>query len=158
MKDLNDIADEILAKHRPDRYTKGLDDGWINDAAAELAPFISPAEAVPRYADSILRAREGTKTQKANRVIRDLYVTGQLPLDWFELGHLPVAVGDQRVKIRHMTERDWEQSADEEKTRADEDYAARLETVEAKRWMAEKHRRQGAKYAIDLNLGEADAA
>ena len=152
MEDLANLTDELLLKHRPDRYSKGGDDKWLVTVAALVAPHIAEKEAQQIAAEQYVKNREGTKTQKANRYIREIYRTGQLPLDWFELSAFPVAVGSDRVAIRAMTAEDWEQSAQEEQDRADEDYALRMETVQGKFWFAKEQRDQGVQRAADLRI------
>lgn len=159
MKELADLTDKLLAEHRPDRYTKGgSDDGWLITVSDLIAPHIPPAKAQQVAAEQYVKNREGTKTQKANRYIREIYLTGQLPLDWWELGNLPLSVGDERVAIRAMSEEDWIQSGREEEERRDEDYQARTHTAESKFWFAGLHRKQGVRLAADLRIGESDAA
>ncbi len=132
--DLSDMSvrDQIrvaIYERRPDRYTPGGDDSWLDDIAEEFAPQIAASDAQRRAARSIVGDLEGNATRSTNRILRETLT--QPPLDWEFFRNSPLAVGNERVAIRACTAQDFRQFAVEEQARADADYRVREQTVKA---------------------------
>lgn len=153
MSEINGEVDRLLAEHRPDRYAKDGGDGWLDDVADLVAGLIPEAEARVIHARSLVRAREAQKLKTANRVLRDVFDSRQLPLDWLDLLSLPIAVGKERVALRACTPEDFRQFAVEERRRAAGDFTARNHTCEAAEWMAEQMLAEGAATGAETRLG-----
>jgi hypothetical protein len=157
---INSEVDRLLAEHRPDRYEVDGGDEWLDDVADLVESLIPEAEARAIAARQFVRRREGIKTKSTNRLLREITQSHQLPLDWFELMNLPLAVGKERVALRACRSEDFRAFAAEERRRTLNDMAARNETCEATEWLADQMDATGTEYARDLDLdeGEEDAA
>lgn len=131
------LIDLLLAERRPDRYEPEGGDEWLDSITAEIAVEIDPDEAVWELARREVKTREGEKTKSANRLLREIGETKQLPLDWLDQLHLPIAVGKERVALRAATPADLRLFANEERRRAASDFTARNATCEGAEWLAD---------------------
>lgn len=150
-------VDRLLGERRPDRYELEGGDGWLDDIADEVEPLIPEAEARAIAARQMVRAREGQKTKAANRVLREVFLSGQPPLDWLDLLNLPIAVGKERIALRAATADDFRSFATDERRRAAADFASRNATCEAAEWLADMMDAERATFCRDLTLTEAAA-
>ncbi len=138
MTDLAGRIDELLAERRPDRYQTVSGDDWLDQIAAEVKSMVPAAQAQYRSARMIVGQREGIKTRRTNKLLRDIFKSGELPLDWLQTLTLPLAVGKERVAIRACTPDDFERFAVEERRSAARDFSVRHETCEAAEWIAKQ--------------------
>lgn len=148
--DLNSRVDELLAERRPDRYDHDGGDDWLDQIADEIAPLIPISEAQYTSARLLVGNRERVKTQRTNRLLRQIKASGQLPLDWFETLNLPLAVGKERVAFRAVTAADFKEFANVERRSAANEFSIRNETCEAADWIAEQMVAAGANSGRDL--------
>ena len=154
---INGTIDRLLADRRPDRYEHGLSDGWLDDLAdSEIAPILPEAQVRRFHARTLVRNREGSKTQRTNRLLRDIYESGQLPLDWLDTLDWPLAVGKERVALRAAGPDDFEQHAIEERRAAARDFSARNAAAEGSEWMAQQMRANGWQFGADIRPTESD--
>lgn len=156
MNDLNDLIDMLLAERRPDRYEPEGGGEWLDEIADEIASKIPAATAQQHLASTLVQRREGVKTQRANRIIRDIGRTGQQILGWLDAMSLPLAVAKERVAMRALTNSDLDQFAIDERRTAANDFATRNETCEAAEWLASRMRIDGAVFLADLRLDDPD--
>lgn len=131
------LIDLLLAERRPDRYEPEGGDEWLDSIIGEVAAEITVDEARWLLARHEVKTREGEKTKSANRLLREIGETHQLPLDWLESLHLPIAVGKERVALRAASPRDLRDFAAEERRRAASDFTARNATCEGAEWLAD---------------------
>lgn len=148
--DIYNHVDQLLADLRPDRYEPDGGDEWLDEVAALIANDIPQAEARARAARQIVRQREGVKTQAANRILRDVYRSGQLVLGWLDALDLPIAVAKERVALRAVTPSDLDRFAVDERRDAAREFATRNETCEAGEWIAERMRADGVEFLRDF--------
>lgn len=137
MTERTGLIDLLLAERRPDRYEPDGGDEWLDSIISEVAAEITVDEARWLLARHEVKQREGEKTKGANRLLREIGETKQLPLDWFENLHLPIAVGKERVALRAATPLDLRNFANEERRRAASDFTARNATCEGAEWLAD---------------------
>lgn len=149
---LSSRIDELLAERRPDRYEVNGGDEWLDHIADEVAHLIPAGEAQFRTARQTVQNREAGKIQKTNKLLRDIYVSGQMPLDWLDTLSLPVAVGKERVALRAMTPKDFRHFASDERRAAASDFTTRNQTCEAAEWIADQMDGGGFAYGRDLVL------
>lgn len=151
MTELVGRIDELLAERRPDRYETVSGDEWLDQIAAEVAGLVPAAQAQYRSARMVVGQREGNKTRRTNKLLREIYRSGQLPLDWLQTLNLPLAVGKERVAIRACIAKDFENFAIEERRAAARDFSTRHETCEAAEWIAKEMVAAGISYGRDLD-------
>lgn len=127
---------ELLAEHRPDRYTAG-DITWASDVVDAVADNIPTAEARRRTAEQIIRSIERNATRSTNQFMREVLNTGVLPLDWDLLGASPMSIADDRVCLRALTASDLRVFANAEEDAATKDHRARMDSVSGARALAD---------------------
>lgn len=151
--------DQLLNERRPDRYEVDGGDEWLDMIAAEIEGLIPEAEARAIAARQFVRRRETEKLKAANRIIREIGITRQLPMDWLDTVHLPMSVGKERVSLRAAVPDDFRRFATEERRRAASDFTSRNQTCEAAEFIADHMDSIGARSGRELTFGiEADAA
>lgn len=151
MTELVGRVDELLAERRPDRYETVSGDEWLDQIAAEVQDLVPIAQAQYRSARMVVGQREGNKTRRTNKLLREIYRSGQLPLDWLQTLNLPLAVGKERVAIRACVPKDFESFAVEERRTAARDFTVRHETCEAAEWIATQMVAAGISYGRQLD-------
>lgn len=142
----------MLAERRPDRYEVDGGDDWLDLIADELAEMISPSDGRSIAARQMVRRREGEKTKSANRLLREIYESGSVPLDWMDVLALPVVVGKERVALRAATSEDFRLFATDERRRAATDFTTRNMTCEAAEWLANLMDAHGFRFGREIEL------
>lgn len=148
--------DQLLNERRPDRYEVDGGDEWLDLIAGEIEGLIPEAEARAIAARQFVRRRETEKLKAANRIIREVGTTRQLPIDWLETLSLPMSVGKERVSLRASTSDDFRRFATEERRRAASDFTSRNQTCEAAEWIADRMDASGATFGRELTLSLID--
>lgn len=144
-------VDELLAEQRPDRYEQG-EAHWIDGVADQVKSLVPESEARFLAAKDIVKRRETTKTRQTNKLLRDIFKSGQFPLDWLETMHLPLAIEKERVALRACTAEDFEDFGNRERRAAAADFSSRNETCEAAQWIAEQMRGNGWTFGREIEL------
>lgn len=148
--------DRLSAEQRPDRYEPAAGSAdWMVAVGDQVAYLILPREAQRQLALDLVKKREIVKLRQSNRLLRDIYRTGQLPLGWFDLLPSPIAVGLERVTLRVITTPDLEKFATEERRRAAREFAARNDAVEGAELLCKWMTAAGARHLADLGLADA---
>lgn len=155
--DINGLIDQLLEERRPDRYEWGISDEWLEDIAKEISTGIPVKEAQTQHAMALVKRREKVKTTRTNKLLREVYESRQLPIDWMDAISLPLAVGKERVALRACTAEDFQQFAIDERRDASREFAARHETCDAAEWMANEMIRQGVTFGKEVSLDQEDA-
>lgn len=150
--DWQDKVDVLLNERRPDRYTPGVDDEWLDIVAQEVAELIPERDARAIAARLRVGRREGDKTRQTNKLLREIHQSGELPLDWMETMNLPLAAGKERVALRACSPEDFEEFAIVERKNAGRDFAQRNATCEAAEWIAEHMRGNGWDFGHEVSL------
>lgn len=149
--------DEMVTRRlnmaRPDRY-KSFD--WVDDVAESIdIDDIDVTMAAREWVRSKCRKAEGVATKSGNRMFRDFYKNGQLPLEWESIAEFPISIENvvvvdgkaktvkERVKLGAATTSDFSAWADAEQKAADRDHAARLDAVAGAREIAACMKRAG---------------
>lgn len=158
MPDLTGEIDRLLTERRPDRYEVEGGDEWLDTIADEVGPSISVAEARFIAARSQVRRREGEKLKATNRLLREIHESGEVPLDWLDTAHLPVAVGKERVALRAMRAEDFRTFAGDERRRAANDFTTRNESCAAAEWLADRMDATGTELLVDLGPEPTETA
>jgi hypothetical protein len=164
LTELNSEIDRLLHERRPDRYTVRGDDqdspeltsgevettNWLDQVADEVdSPAVT--EAVRQiFLRSLVGQREGQKTRKGNKALRDLDRHGVQPLT-YEWVDEPIAVVtrviqpgervkviEERVALRAATPKDLRDFATEERRRAAKEFGTRNLTCENAEWLADQ--------------------
>lgn len=151
MDDLNvdQLIDQLLDQARPDRYD-ARDKSWLDPIIAEVAHLIPTGEAKAIAAADKVRWRETSATRTANAFLREIGSTGQMPLDWMDLGRRPVAWDEHRVCLVECSPADFRDWAVVERRRAANDFAARNAACEGAEWLADKLDADGRRRLGDL--------
>jgi hypothetical protein len=167
IRDLRKTINELLDLRRPDRYTIGgiTEDGqsetkFLTDTAAEIESLIPEASAVKRFAQELVNEEEAKSTQRANKVWKDYYLTGQRPLFLDGIRAWPMSVVSvdpndktkritERVALRAVTDDDGEAFANEERRRAGRDFSARNATCEGIELIVARTREAGMTLILD---------
>lgn len=143
-------VDALLAQQRPDRYEPTEAD-WLDGVAEQVKHLIPASKAVFLAARDMVARREQSKMQQTNKLLRQIYESGQFPLDWLETVHLPLAVSKkERVALRACTPEDFEEFANRERRSALKESAARHETCEAANWIADQMRGNGWTFGREI--------
>lgn len=158
MSDWNPEIDRLLAERRPDRYEPDGGDEWLDGIADEVAPLIPASRAQVLAAGQAVRQRETQKLRHANRLLREIYETRQLPLGWMDCLTFPISVGKERVALRACTAKDLQGFASDERRDAAKEFTTRNLTCEAAEWIADQLIAAGAKYARELQLEPGEDA
>jgi hypothetical protein len=144
------LVDELLAEQRPDRY-EPTEAEWIDGVTDQVKHLIPASKAVYLAARAMVARREQTKMQQTNKLLRQIHESGQIPLDWLDTSHLPLAVSKkERVALRACTPQDFEDFANRERRSAMKESAARHETCEAANWIADQMRGNGWGFGRDI--------
>jgi hypothetical protein len=155
-KGLNQLIDEWLSEERPERYDAETKD-WMDPVVEQVATELSrrPREDVVRdNAQRRVYQREGIATKTANRILRDIADSGQLPLEFEEdpLGRLrlPLSIDRQRVRFGAASAEDlkeWELENSREQDKRDQ---AQIESREGSRLLRGWMQEQGVHRVEDL--------
>lgn len=157
MTDYHSEIDRLLGERRPDRYEPDGGDEWLDLIADEIQYLIPESEARAIVARQAVRRRETDKLRAANRLLREIYDSKQLPVDWLDTMSLPMGVAKERVALRAARPGDFRNFANEERRRAAADFASRNRTCEAAEWIADCMEVGGVKFGRDINILEGAA-
>ena len=155
-KDLNELIDLWLSDDRPDRY-QASEKEWMDVVVERATKALQGRPDKDGVIQDIARRRvyqrEGQATRRANKVLRDIGDTGQLPLGWddeelwremlYEKLRLPLSIEQQRVRLGAASPADLESwkttnKREEEKRNAAQE-AARQGADLLARWVREQH-------------------
>jgi hypothetical protein len=153
------VIDDLLAARRPDRFTPGVDDEWLDAVAVEIEPLIPEATAIQRHARMLVRERETSRTRTANQIFREMLAVEQLMLpvrDWPILLDLPISVGKEHVALRAATSADLRTSAADERRRAAKEFTSRNAACEAKEALADQMDANGWDFGRDIDVDQDD--
>lgn len=162
-KELNDLIDDWLAAERPERYDAG-DKEWMEGVVKRAATRL---EGQPDHARVFLDAarrrvylREGTATRRANKFLRDIARTGQMPIGWGEgeawksvlsdILSAPLSIDRQRVRLGAATPADLEAWELENAREEDKRRLAQIEARLGARLLGDWLRAQGAQRVDDF--------
>lgn len=163
-KEINALIDDLLAQHRPERYEADEKD-WMGPVVVRVVKELQRQKSADEVAlDAAKRRvyqREGQATKRANKELRKISETGQLPFGWgegdwrtflYDILHLPMSIARQRVRFGAASAADltdWElESAREQDKRNKAEAAAR----EGARILAEMLDRQNVRRVEDLRV------
>jgi len=148
--------DDLLMEHRPERYSSD-DKRWqipILEKVREQVRNNPPKEVVRDFAQYLVSRRESAATQRANRILKNICMDGQLPLGWGEDGwkevmkdvlYLPLSIAKkQRIVLAAMTLADWQEwlrDYDDASKKLD---ASRNKTADGARFFIKAMSEQGA--------------
>lgn len=163
-KELNQLIDQWLAQERPERYDSNEKE-WmaavVEKARDALKDRRNDDEVITDAARRRVHQREGQATKSANRVLRTIAETGQLPLGWgegdtwrtmlFDILHLPLAVAKQRVRLGAANAADLEQWELENAREEDKRKLAQIAARRGARMLASWVQAQGAQRVEDLD-------
>lgn len=105
------LANEALRRRmdelRPKEY-KGGDISWAQEIVDSLAArHLEDVEAQIRtaieLAESKVKGWDSGATRRVNALLRDINVSGQLPLDWMEFRALPLSIDDTKYRLGSVT-------------------------------------------------------
>lgn len=150
-KILSEYIDKQLRMHRPDRYDP-KDITWLENVAESIPDEMLPVDEIRKlYKMNLIKQREGNATRSANRILRNFNANGQLELHWWQEANEPIAIewvefDDEgrevkrleRVALRAASPIDLRAWAENEEARAQQDFEARMETVDGARQIAEQ--------------------
>lgn len=151
MSEINDTIDARLDEARPNRYRPEQDE-WLTAIIDDVAVTISIEEAQKRVARDLVVRREAEATKRTNRVLRDIFKTGNLPLDWLDMQRCPLSINGERVALGACTPDDFREFANIERRRAAKEHATRNESCDGARFLADMIEKNGARRASDLVL------
>jgi len=142
-KELAALIDQWLAEARPERYDVEEDD-WmesvIEKARDKLVESQTVDDAFLKAARRRVRDREGQAVKRMHAELRKI-AEGKTPLGWptegedwteenkrilFELLHLPLKVGAEKVQFGAMSREDWRNWRLESQRLGDEEMARRI--------------------------------
>lgn len=143
--------DGLLDVHRPDRYDVD-DHRWRQPVVDEVARRIPVASARQLAAEKIVAQREGGATRSVNRLLRQVNLDQQLPLDGTidDLLRRPLSIGPERVCLAAARAQDFEQWAIDERRDAAQEASARFAACDGAEWIAETMRHKGVSLFGDL--------
>ncbi|MFB4280789.1 hypothetical protein ACBJ59_36255 [Nonomuraea sp. MTCD27] len=162
-KELNDLIDNWLADERPERYDSG-DKEWMETVVKRTADSL---EEQPDYTQVFLDAarrrvyqREGTATRRANKFLRDIARTGQMPLGWGEgdawkavlrdILSAPLSIERSRVRLAAAAPADLEAWELENAREEDKRRLAQIEARSGARLLGDWLRQQGVQRVDDF--------
>ena len=162
-KALSHQIDTWLNEARPERYSadeKDWIDPVIDKAAEDIHQYKSVADAVRELARRRVYVREAQATRRANRILRDIGKTGQLPLGWgedpdwktflFDIIRAPISVARQRIRLGAATDEDWKEWELESARESDKRAIAESASREGARLLRDLMRTQGVRTTEDL--------
>lgn len=142
----------LLDKVRPDRYDP-TDHTWQAKVVSRVAAEISEFEARKLAADKLVTAVEARATRRTNALLRDVFRSGQFPLDWWDAMAWPLAVSDaERVALRAATTEDLRRFAQRERRSASQEFTARSDACEGAEFLANLMVKQKVKVASKLTI------
>lgn len=157
-KQVTHSIDDLLGHARQERYP-AADKEWMEPVVESVRDMLLGQPYSAAILDAARRRvwrREAEASKKTNRLLRDINQTGQMPLGWgdgdtwhdtlFDMLHLPLAIGGERVRFGVATANDlvqWElESAREQDKRNAAQAASRDGARLLSAWMqAQKVRR-----------------
>jgi hypothetical protein len=162
-KELSQLIDEWLASERPERYDS-TDKEWMSAVIVKARDALKARreddDVIAESARRLVHQREGQATKRANRVLRNISRTGQLPLDWgqgdnwrmllFETLSLPLAIDKKRVRFGAASASDLDQWELENAREEDKRKLAQIESRRGAKLLADWVRSQGAGRVEDL--------
>lgn len=162
-KELNQLIDEWLSQSRPERYDSG-EKGWMDEAVKKAAEKLQlrpdREQVIQDAARRRVYQREGQATKRANKVLRDIADTGQMPFGWAEgddwrsflsdILSLPLSIARQRVRFGACTGPDLEQWELENAREEDKRRLAQIGAREGARLLASWINAQGVSRVEDL--------
>jgi hypothetical protein len=143
MENLNAQIDALLAEYRPHGHYEAKDKSWRDPVYAEIARLIPEGDARLIGAQQLVDRRETSATRVANRLLREIGRTGQLPLDWFDAAAHPISIASTRVRIAEATTEDFAAWSRAERIAAHADHDARLEACDGADLIVELLRANG---------------
>lgn len=154
---VRDMLPTLLDQHRPDRYDP-TDKAWQAPVVEALAAEIPVVEARRLAAERIVSTTEATATKRTNRMMREIFETGQWPADWLDSLDWPLAVGEhERVAVRAATPTDLRRFAERERRAAANDFASRNAACEGALAVVERLEGAGVETVGEL-VGQTGAA
>lgn len=120
-KELTHLIDDLLYDVRPERYSAD-DKDWMDPVITRIETELGRRrvrEVIHDIARRRVHNREAVATRKANRILRDINDTGQLPLGWgdgedwkklfVDTLHCPLSIARQRVRFGAASPQDLNQ-------------------------------------------------
>lgn len=162
-KQLGHLIDGWLADARPERYDEE-DRDWMEpvfDKAREaLLQCQTTEQAITDAARRRVRGREGQAVKRTHKELRNIAEMGQLPFGWgdgedwkkyfFELLHLPLKIGGERVRLGVASGEDLTQWQLENSREGDEDQLRRINARRGAQLLAEWQSAQQVRRVEDL--------
>lgn len=135
--DTNQLIDDLLDMHRPERYATG-DRLWRAPVYADIEQRVTISEARRVAARQMVDQREGAATRQANDLLREIGRTQQWPLAWLDVARHPIAVDEQRIRLDVATAKDFREWELDERRRAANEFTARNAACDGARWVADQ--------------------
>lgn len=142
--------DGLLTEARPPRYEHHRT--WAAPIVAKIHKLIPDTEhddIIRSHAARLVANRERAATGQANKFLRRLKATQQLPLFWEDLAAAPIIVDGERIRLDEANRADLIQFDATRRKVIEDQHAASINTLDGALWLAEQAATKGVSRVWD---------